>query len=304
MTSYDGGNIILGGDGSDTLEGRGGDDILDGDKWLDVQLSVRTNPADPARRSAPPTAWSELQAGRVRRRHRPGQHRDRPGDPDGNGVGHRPGDVLRHPGRLPVHRPLRGDSAAAGAVPADLGRRTAPGEPHRRRRVPGVRHDGTDIVENVETLVFSDSAPPEAPTGVTAVPGNGSAQVNSLPPASVVTSYEVAGPRREPTSRSVPCATDRSTRTIASLLVDGLTNGADLHGSGSGASTTSGRVSGRALQRGDPAGRAAGRAAGLPTRARPATGRSRSAGPHPTTVARRSRATTCGSPTSTGTEVG
>ncbi len=40
---YDGGNIILGGSGSDLIEGRGGDDILDGDKWLNVRISVRAN---------------------------------------------------------------------------------------------------------------------------------------------------------------------------------------------------------------------------------------------------------------------
>jgi Ca2+-binding RTX toxin-like protein len=41
------GNIILGGGGSDLLEGRGANDILDGDKYLSVRLSVRdhTNPA-------------------------------------------------------------------------------------------------------------------------------------------------------------------------------------------------------------------------------------------------------------------
>jgi len=41
------GNILLGGEGSDQLEGRGGDDILDGDRYLNVRLSIRTNPADP-----------------------------------------------------------------------------------------------------------------------------------------------------------------------------------------------------------------------------------------------------------------
>ena len=46
-TSFDGGNILLGGDGSDTFTGRGGDDIIDGDKWLNVRISVRdaNNPA-------------------------------------------------------------------------------------------------------------------------------------------------------------------------------------------------------------------------------------------------------------------
>ncbi len=40
-TFYDGGNILLGGAGSDIIEGRGGDDIIDGDKWLNVRISVR-----------------------------------------------------------------------------------------------------------------------------------------------------------------------------------------------------------------------------------------------------------------------
>jgi Ca2+-binding RTX toxin-like protein len=42
-TFFDGGNIILGGSGSDLIEGRGGDDIIDGDKWLNVRISVREN---------------------------------------------------------------------------------------------------------------------------------------------------------------------------------------------------------------------------------------------------------------------
>jgi Ca2+-binding RTX toxin-like protein len=37
-TEFAGGNIILGGLGADLLEGRGGNDILDGDRWLNVQL--------------------------------------------------------------------------------------------------------------------------------------------------------------------------------------------------------------------------------------------------------------------------
>ena len=38
------GNIILGGAGSDIMEGRGADDILDGDKYMDLRLSIHTNP--------------------------------------------------------------------------------------------------------------------------------------------------------------------------------------------------------------------------------------------------------------------
>jgi Ca2+-binding RTX toxin-like protein len=40
VTSFAGGNIILGGGGSDLLEGRGGDDLIDGDAWLNVQIGV------------------------------------------------------------------------------------------------------------------------------------------------------------------------------------------------------------------------------------------------------------------------
>jgi Ca2+-binding RTX toxin-like protein len=39
------GNILLGGAGSDSLEGRGANDILDGDRYLNVRLSIRTDPA-------------------------------------------------------------------------------------------------------------------------------------------------------------------------------------------------------------------------------------------------------------------
>ena len=38
VTSFSTGDIMLGGDGSDTFEGRGGNDIIDGDRWLDVWI--------------------------------------------------------------------------------------------------------------------------------------------------------------------------------------------------------------------------------------------------------------------------
>jgi len=40
-TRFTGGNILIGGDGSDLIEGRGGNDLIDGDAWLNVQISVR-----------------------------------------------------------------------------------------------------------------------------------------------------------------------------------------------------------------------------------------------------------------------
>ncbi|MCX6521141.1 MAG: heme peroxidase [Actinobacteria bacterium] len=41
------GNILLGGAGSDVLEGRGANDIIDGDRYVNVRISVRTNKNDP-----------------------------------------------------------------------------------------------------------------------------------------------------------------------------------------------------------------------------------------------------------------
>jgi Ca2+-binding RTX toxin-like protein len=43
VTAFSAGEIILGGDGSDTIMGRGGDDIIDGDKWLNVQIAVHAS---------------------------------------------------------------------------------------------------------------------------------------------------------------------------------------------------------------------------------------------------------------------
>lgn len=40
VTSFAGGDIILGGDGSDRIQGNGGDDIIDGDKWLNVRIGI------------------------------------------------------------------------------------------------------------------------------------------------------------------------------------------------------------------------------------------------------------------------
>ena len=41
--AFDDGNILLGGGGSDTIEGRGGDDFIDGDRWLNVRIQFVHN---------------------------------------------------------------------------------------------------------------------------------------------------------------------------------------------------------------------------------------------------------------------
>jgi len=42
VTRFNSGNILLGGDGSDIIQGRGGDDLIDGDAHLNVRISVRS----------------------------------------------------------------------------------------------------------------------------------------------------------------------------------------------------------------------------------------------------------------------
>ncbi|GER23390.1 hypothetical protein NCCP1664_18860 [Zafaria cholistanensis] len=61
-TEFGAGDIIIGGSGSDQIWGNGADDIIDGDKWLNVRLSVRTNPADPATETRSATSLKEIQA--------------------------------------------------------------------------------------------------------------------------------------------------------------------------------------------------------------------------------------------------
>ncbi|WP_170285102.1 peroxidase family protein, partial [Microvirga aerophila] len=41
--AFDDGNILLGGGGSDTIEGRGGNDLIDGDRWLNVRIRIEHN---------------------------------------------------------------------------------------------------------------------------------------------------------------------------------------------------------------------------------------------------------------------
>jgi Ca2+-binding RTX toxin-like protein len=44
QTGFSGGNILMGGEGSDTIEGRGGNDLIDGDAWLNVRIKVSGHP--------------------------------------------------------------------------------------------------------------------------------------------------------------------------------------------------------------------------------------------------------------------
>ena len=61
---FTGGNIIIGGAGSDLVEGRGGNDLIDGDAWLDVRIGVEGT-------AETVSSMRQVQARGARRRPRP-----------------------------------------------------------------------------------------------------------------------------------------------------------------------------------------------------------------------------------------
>jgi Ca2+-binding RTX toxin-like protein len=207
------GDILIGGTGSDLIEGRAGDDIIDGDKSLEVHITVRTDPANPATEIGrtdlmehaatsgsfgPGTAGMTLQqavfAGLV--------------DP-GNLVNVREiVSPVATAADCGTAVPLNCDTAVFSGLAADYTITTVPagavlGAPGSTTTVTdlgtakGVVTDGTDTLRNIEQLQFADTATPPAPTGVTAIGGIGRATVNWIAPRlapralSVVTSYQV-----------------------------------------------------------------------------------------------------------------
>ena len=73
VTSYSAGDIILGGDGSDRITGRAGDDIIDGDKWLNVRISVRQNADGTGAEIASHNSMTTLAAAMFAGTYNPGQ---------------------------------------------------------------------------------------------------------------------------------------------------------------------------------------------------------------------------------------
>ncbi len=225
------GNILLGGAGSDTIIGRGGDDVIDGDKALTTRISVRTDPADPSTE----IGSTDLMEHRYLR--------DRSGALTGATLQAAVFARTVDPEQLVIVReiasPPVGTDLAAVDVVKFAGPRgnydiafgpgrvivTQTGENVEGQKVS----DGIDTIRNVEKLMFSDQTvtitPPAAPTNVTAVAGNAQATVrwtravtNGAP---AVTSNEV-----------VISANGRVVGTVSGLAagatnrtITGLTNG-------------------------------------------------------------------------------
>jgi Ca2+-binding RTX toxin-like protein len=193
------GDILLGGLGSDTLEGRGADDIIDGDRSLEVHITVRTNPADPA---------SEI--GRTDLM----EHAATSGNFGAGTAGMTlqaavfaglvdPGNLVAVREIVSPATALAADCAATAPVNCDKAVFSGPAANYTVTTVAGVTTvtdnvgtDGTDTLRNIEVLQFADTATPGAPTAVTATGGAGQATVSWVAPLvnrvpQVVTSYSV-----------------------------------------------------------------------------------------------------------------
>lgn len=226
------GNILLGGGGSDLIEGRGADDIIDGDRYFSVRLSVRTDANNPA---------SEIgsAAGMTTQYLR-------------DGAGNLTGPTLQeavfagtvNPGNIvAVREILTGtggtDTAlfsgplsnytivATPATDTELAKVTVT---QTGADVAGQRaSDGIDTLRNIERLQFADQVVvlqvPDAPAIGSATAGNTSATVTFTAPAangsSPITGFEVVVNTGGAAVRTVTGIA----ATATSATVTGLTNG-------------------------------------------------------------------------------
>ena len=212
-TSFVGGNILLGGAGSDLIEGRGGDDLIDGDAWLDVQLSAPDNAtpetADRKRVDTMAGLRAEVFAGTLN----PGDIRIERTVVLGDGAG------------------TDRDTAVYSGARADY-TITPQGDGSVLVSHDNAGADGTDRLRNVEELRFTDATVqldavatvPSAPTITSVVAGDGSVTVSFTGPTddggSAVTGFEIGA-----LSGTAPAQSATAAAGATSAVVSGLTNG-------------------------------------------------------------------------------
>jgi hypothetical protein len=165
VTEFTNGNIILGGEGSDLIEGRGGNDLIDGDRWLDVELEAPDpdNPGTTKRVTDSASLQADVFAGRID----PGEIK-----------------IVREIKQAAEPDPAHVDTAEFSDVRANYEVTVNPNDPTRATVVHtgGTQVDGSDTLRNVERLRFSDQT-----VEITDVPGNtppaGTVGLNDATPA-------------------------------------------------------------------------------------------------------------------------
>ena len=189
------GNILLGGPGDDTIEGRGGNDIIDGDRYLTVRLSVRDGAGNEIRSAQ---SMNELKAdvfaGRIN-----------------------PADIV-------AVREIRTSPAQGTDTAVFSGVRNSYAITPIDGGVQVSGPDGTDTVRNVEQLQFADEIVQiggvAAALAVNAFAGDGQATVLfTVPDGLAATSLTLARTAGGVTVETTVPVTTRS------LVVTGLTNG-------------------------------------------------------------------------------
>jgi hypothetical protein len=224
------GNVLLGGGGSDLLEGRGADDIIDGDRYLGVRLSVRTDPNNPATEIGSASIEALGQSAMASR-----YLKDASGNLTGATLQEAVFAGTVNPGNIvAVREILTGsggtDSAVFTGLEADYTVTTTGGDgtlgsPGSTTTVTdNAGTDGTDTVRNVERLVFADTVAPSAPIiGAAAATGSGQATVNFTPAAGgVATSFQVRVVNAAGTQVGALQTADAG---ATSLVLTGLANG-------------------------------------------------------------------------------
>ncbi|MCU1637069.1 MAG: heme peroxidase, partial [Cryobacterium sp.] len=213
------GNILLGGIGSDVLEGRGANDVLDGDRYLQVRISVRNDAG--AEIGTTDLLENTYQAGNT---HTLEQDVAAGVVSAGNLVAVR--EIV-----TPTADQATGnvDTALFSDVRANYTVTTTGGTGvlGSAGSITTVVHnggtDGTDTLRNIERLLFSDTVPPSVPVIGTATAGNARATVNWTAGATgVATRFDV----RVFNDAGTQVGGLRTVQAPAtSLVVTGLTNG-------------------------------------------------------------------------------
>lgn len=182
--AFVGGNILLGGGGSDIFEGRGGDDVIDGDAWLNVRIGIRADKDDP---TSAIIAWADGMTGKVYATANFNTTTGGPIDPNAALHGGKSLDVLMlsrtyNPGQLHIVREIlyddsgidtaeywdvqenyRFDGTSDGRLVVDHqmptetdgedGNEPSPFDPLTGKNRPS---DGRDTLANIERLQFQD----------------------------------------------------------------------------------------------------------------------------------------------------
>jgi Ca2+-binding RTX toxin-like protein len=219
------GNILIGGIGSDTLEGRGGNDVIDGDRYLKIRISVRDD------------AGAEIGTTDLM------EHQYQAGNPLTLAAAVASG--LVNPGNLVAVReivtPTGADLTAGGAGNRDIAVFSGPRANYTISPLAAdgsftvadnVGIDGTDTLRNIEVLQFTDTTAvppaavtvPGAPTIGSATAGNASATLTFTAPASSGSS-PITGFSVRAFAGTVLARTQAVTGNVGTATITGLTNG-------------------------------------------------------------------------------